>query len=691
MRFELSIALKYLIPRWRQFSVSIISLISVLVISLVVWLVVLFLSVTDGIEKKWIEQLVALNAPIRMSPTEAYYNSYYYQIDSASATSNYTLKTIAEKRAATKSDPYNKDLDAELPHDFPEPDRHSDGSLKDPVKEAWKAVESISSDFQVRAQEYEVSFGNLHLAISQNEKSSDDLKQSFITQISYLSAIDGKNKYLQKMTLPPSAEDYNHLLHMLFQTRSYDNLENAKKSDVRTNLQNFFNHLNIRKLKTNSSFVLTPSLFPESGKLLGVGIVHHDEIGKIIVPRSAQDLKSLEAHMKDLNLNVEQVEIIFDQEQMHVSSETRSSSDVQVVLANGVTFNSRLNHSSLENASSSSSLEFQIEGYIQEILISGSTRFENLEIAEANQQFLSNESPFWQYIDGAGCSVIPFGQSIGEGILVSKNFQSNGIRIGDRGYISYYVPTMSSRQEQRVPVYVAGFYDPGLIPIGNKLLFMDSKALSLFRGNIPVSDSILGNGINLWIPKINKAESAKRALIEALKEQGIDKYWDVQSFHDYEFSKPILQQLRSDKNIFTLVAIIILIVACSNVISMLILLVNDKKYEIAVFQSMGASATRVATIFGICGSATGLCSCIVGTCAALFTLRHLQGLVNFLSFLQGHEAFQAAFYGSKLPNELSVGSLLFVIAITMISSMLAGTIPAAKASRVRPVDILRAE
>ena len=58
--YELSVARKYLIPRWRQLSVSIISLISILVIALVVWLIVVFFSVKDGLENGWIEKLVAL-------------------------------------------------------------------------------------------------------------------------------------------------------------------------------------------------------------------------------------------------------------------------------------------------------------------------------------------------------------------------------------------------------------------------------------------------------------------------------------------------------------------------------------------------------------------------------------------------------------------------------------------------------
>src|SRR5262249_16583233 len=113
--FELSVACKYLIPRRRQLSVSIISLISILVIALVVWLIVVFFSVTDGLEKNWVKKLTALTAPVRMTPTDAYYNSYYYPVDTISDNSNYSFKTIGEKKRAPTANPYQPELDEEIP------------------------------------------------------------------------------------------------------------------------------------------------------------------------------------------------------------------------------------------------------------------------------------------------------------------------------------------------------------------------------------------------------------------------------------------------------------------------------------------------------------------------------------------------------------------------------------------------
>ena len=123
--YELSVARKYLIPRWRQLSVSIISLISILVIALVVWLIVVFFSVKDGLENGWIEKLVALTAPVRITPTDKYYESYYYLADSISSGSNYSSKSIREKSQTENVDPYDPNIDEEIPAHWPKPEQGS--------------------------------------------------------------------------------------------------------------------------------------------------------------------------------------------------------------------------------------------------------------------------------------------------------------------------------------------------------------------------------------------------------------------------------------------------------------------------------------------------------------------------------------------------------------------------------------
>jgi len=702
MRFELTVALKYLVPRWKQLSVSIISLISILVISLVVWLVVLFLSVTEGIEKKWVDELVALNAPVRMAPTEAYYRSYYHQIDSLSYDSNYTSKTIGEKLAASSTDPYDPSFDMELLYDFPPPDRHPDGRLKDPVKEGYEAVRSLQYK-GISPREYEVNFGNLRLQLLREGHSSEDLQQTFLTQVSYIASHDQQNRRVAAMISPLEAADYNNLLFTLAQINTpaeeemYEPLHfplDSTPDQFRSNLKSFFENIQLDALITKEEgFELTPALFPLDGNLEGVGLVRYGQIYKVFLPQSTQELPSLNERLAAYGYTTTPIHLLFEEEQMHLSSEEGylTSQGMQILLDQAISFKPQLVEKSLNTAGSLDEIRFKIEGKVQNVPISGETYYKHLEIGAVTPKQNSTDDTLWIQPCTSKDSTVPCDQILGDGILVAKHFKNSDVRLGDRGYLSYYSQAGSSMQEQRVPVYVAGFYDPGVMPIGNKLLFVDPKVSALLRGNMTVADQMLGNGINIWLENLNDASLVKEELIKSLEARGIGQYWSVQSYHDYEFTRPILEQLHSDKNLFTLIAVIILLVACSNIISMLILLVNDKKKEIGILQSMGASPRSIATIFGLCGFVTGVISCILGTAAAILTLKNLQSLVSLLSFFQGRDAFQAAFYGSSLPNDLSYSALIFVLVATLVISLLAGIIPAVKASRIRPTEILKSE
>src|SRR5215211_5232959 len=98
-------------------------------------------------------------------------------------------------------------------------------------------------------------------------------------------------------------------------------------------------------------------------------------------------------------------------------------------------------------------------------------------------------------------------------------------------------------------------------------------------------------------------------------------------------------ELQSQKHLFMLIAIVIIIVACSNIISMLIILVNDKKNEIGILRSMGATSQSIAAIFGICGVVMGFLGSLVGILAAIFTLNNLQALIRLISSIQGYDMF----------------------------------------------------
>jgi len=276
--------------------------------------------------------------------------------------------------------------------------------------------------------------------------------------------------------------------------------------------------------------------------------------------------------------------------------------------------------------------------------------------------------------------------------ILPKQLQKNQVFIGDVGYFSYGAATASSMQEQRIPFKVAGFYDPGVMAIGARVILTDSKLVHMINSQSDtLSDPNFENGIQVFVQNIDKTPAIKEALVQKLRDKDLLKYWNVTSYHDYDFAKDLLLQFQSDKYLFTLIGAIVLIVACSNIISLLVILVNDKKKEIAILSAMGTSKRSIAIIFTLCGGIMGIVSTLIGTSAALLTLQNIDKVVSFLSFLQGHDAFNAVFYGKSLPNQLSSHALTFILIATPLISLLAALVPALKATKVKPSEILRSE
>lgn len=638
--FELSVACKYLMPRWRQLSVSIISLISILVIALVVWLIVVFFSVTYGLEKRWVEKLIALTAPVRITPTEGYYRSYYYQIDSISEQSNYTLKTIREKLNSAQTDPYDPESDVEIPPTWPNPERGPDGSIIDPVKKAFMIINGLQGYSGVRAKDYEASASNLRLRMLRfTNEALPILTQSFLSQGAYFGSLDEENSAILKALLPLTEADINNLLYNLSidsgksQEDSPDSADLVNQKTLRERLKTFFKYITITQLKT-----------PGNGWTIPGHVINNTSppirLGKDVLINASVIMDSLE---KVRNIRKIQFDISLDYEGRHLT---------------------------------------------------GPVPLDFLQVAKATIESHFKEqpfpSPFWLYHIKKEKVFLPIDEKLGEGILLPKPFREAGVLLGDQGYISFQVPTASTIQEQRVKVFVGGFYDQGLIPIGGKFVFVNEPLINLI-GAAQHDSQTQSNGINIRFADLDKADEIKMKLQQAFQNAGIAPYWKIETYREYDFTKDILQQLRSDKHLFTLIATVIIIVACSNIISMLIILVNDKKLEIGILRSMGASSGSIAAIFGFCGIVMGIAGSLIGIGAALFTLNHLNVLVSLLSAIQGHEAFNPHYYGDNLPNEVSFEALLYVISATALISLLSGLVPALKASMLRPSTILRSE
>lgn len=703
--FELSVACKYLTPRWRQLSVSIISLISILVISLVVWLIVVFFSVTAGLEKSWIGKLITLTAPVRISPTESYYNSYYYLVDGISSRPNYNLQTIGEKRQTESADPYDPSFDEEPPAQFAQADLDEQGNLKDLVKLVFGAINEIKREVPgLKAQDYEMAIANFKLQLLRQTG------QTGMSQSSYLGSFDPHHHDLFKAIQPPSMQDVNNLLELAsvgthnIQEDKPAHILSAPRDVANARLKAFFSNARIEEWVSSDDYWNIPTtLTPSSALFRGIVVKKNERITRIIVPLEAGSVASTIQELKNQGLDAETVDIEFNNQQRIISfpglDKEPISTSLPLSLMPGSTLKAHIIPDSLDNAARVQDIQLEVKINLQGVALQGQTMLGRLRVQQADLIRLFNAppeyAPYWAYQvrnpDGTLVSKLPADPQTGNGILLPRPYRDSGVLLGDRGYISYMVPTASSVQEQRLPIFVAGFYDPGVISIGGKYLLVPQEITSLLHPFQRQQEPSLSNGINVRFDHLDQADYVKRTLYDKLNRLGIARYWKIETYRDYDFTRDLIQQLKSEKNLFSLLATIIVIVACSNIISMLIILVNDKKTEIGILRSMGATSISIAAIFGICGMVMGLVGSLLGIMAAILTLQNLNVFVNFLSRLQGHDMFNPLFYGDTLPTELSVEALAFVMSVTGAISLLAGLVPAVKASLMRPSAILKAE
>lgn len=648
-------------------------------------------------EKNWTEKLIALSSPIQIIPTDAYYNSFYYQVDGLSEKSNYTHKSIREKWLSLSTNPYDSTIDPDIPTAMTLPDLDSQGNLKDLAKEALSAVEVLPIKYHAKATDYEVTLGHLRFRMLRSSSNISHYlgmradTQNFLSQLSYLAAFNPDNSNLQKTLLTITPQDITNWLAMLSLSSNASSEETPledtllSKTVIHSQLEDFFNHVTIKSLKTPSvGYLLSKEHLPQDFTCRAFALFYQDVPYQIWLPKDkkAQPPPSLQP----IHIKSENGSLFYAKDNSNFLPLTDSQ---PLYLLPEMPLNAEFVRASLHHAKNSEELQFYLNDMIQNTPIKGIVYLRDFSI----DSFAYNDadSPlFW--LDPTRNNLQFTENSLyGTPVLLPKSFRDNGVLLGDRGYLGYQAHSTTTMQEQRSLVYVAGFFDPGLVPTGTKLILAPPNLISSIATHMPLQDPNIGNGIGVFFPDYHQADAIKKALNKELADRGIAPYWSVKTFREFEFSKDFIEQVESDRILFTLIAMIIILVACSNIISMLLLLVNDKRKEIGILSAMGASPKSFVIIFGLAGACIGCFSSLIGTFFAFITLRHIDALISFLSFIQGHQALNPAYFGDFLPKTLSMGALVFVIITTVLLSLLAGIIPAIKALRINPSAIIRSE
>jgi len=136
--------------------------------------------------------------------------------------------------------------------------------------------------------------------------------------------------------------------------------------------------------------------------------------------------------------------------------------------------------------------------------------------------------------------------------------------------------------------------------------------------------------------------------------------------------------------------LLIVAVAGFNVITSLVLMVSDKRSDIAVLRTMGMSAKQVMAVFIIQGISLGGLGILMGTGFGLAIAYWVADISQWLESLMGVPIFDPNVYFIKqLPSDIRANDILWIVLASFLISFLATLYPAYRASQIEPAEALR--
>ena len=148
--------------------------------------------------------------------------------------------------------------------------------------------------------------------------------------------------------------------------------------------------------------------------------------------------------------------------------------------------------------------------------------------------------------------------------------------------------------------------------------------------------------------------------------------------------------LQVEKRVMFLILLLIVAVAAFNVISTLVMVVVDKKEDIAILRTLGLSTRSVMCIFIVQGTLIGLVGTIIGGVVGTVTAINIDAIISTIEHVFRIEFFPKSIYIiSDFPSDLQWVDVLIILITSFSFSLFATLYPAWRASRTQPAEVLR--
>ena len=302
-----------------------------------------------------------------------------------------------------------------------------------------------------------------------------------------------------------------------------------------------------------------------------------------------------------------------------------------------------------------------------------------------------------------------------------ENIQSRVITSNENGIEGLLMKSLNKEDIYKIPKINQNIFEiekniDNWVFIGVEL----ARSLNLKVG-MPIQINIPGNTMTILGPVLNSRQLTIKGIFNTgvydfdkyfifsnidqfknnISNKVIDVYLNNKNF-DYsdldglnystweDQNQTLAQALSTEKNVMFVILFFIIVISSFTIISNQIFFIKEKYKDIILLKALGIKQSKICFIFFLNSFFISFFSIVIGTCLGLLLSTNIDSVENFLSYLLNFELWNNEIrYLTSMPYSIKLNDIVFIVSISLFSSLVASYIPILRIFRIKPNLILR--